>query len=256
MEAQEQKSVLFLSDIHLFDGDDPRQNQLVEFLEKSKDQFNTLVLVGDIFDFWIGYKYVVYSGYIPILSQFEKLVRSGKKLILFEGNHDFLFGPYFTDTLKVEVHSGPAALSLGENKVWVCHGDQLDPRDFVYKIFRWFLRSPLIKWSIRFSHPDLLWVIARFASKTSREKHKISEKRRSALYEYSRTKFNEGFNVVISGHMHDPFIKVISHDGLEKGVINIGDWLDHRSALWYKNGNFELIPDIERNVSQRFPLLV
>ena len=254
MEPHKERSLLFLSDVHLTGRDDARQDYLVDFLEKNKDRFDTLVLVGDIFDFWIGYKYVVYAGYLPLISQLERLARCGKKIILYEGNHDFLLGSYFTDALKAEVYSGPAPLDLGKYKIWICHGDQLDSGDFIYKFFRWLLRSPLIKWSARFLHPDLLWILGNFASKRSRRRHKISEQRRATLLAYALARFDEGFNVVMAGHLHDPFLKVVLHNNENKAVISTGDWLEHRSVLWFKNGVFHLIPDIERNVSQRFPL--
>src|SRR3989338_3165726 len=190
MKNDSKKSTLFLSDLHLQGRDDPRQKRLIDFLEAHQGEIETLVIAGDLFDFWIGYHNVVYSQYLPLLSKLEDLARNGTQIVIFEGNHDFFLGPYFTEVLGAAVYPGPAPLHVGNYRVWVCHGDQLDPRVIGYRILRWILRTPLVRWGARFLHPDLLWKIGQWASRTSRRnQHPMTEKRRESLFDYAKGRF-------------------------------------------------------------------
>ncbi|HPQ56808.1 MAG TPA: UDP-2,3-diacylglucosamine diphosphatase, partial [Bacteroidales bacterium] len=60
------KKYVFTADVHLgLKKGDPaqRERRFVQFLENLDDNTAGLFLLGDIFDFWYDYKYVIPRGY-------------------------------------------------------------------------------------------------------------------------------------------------------------------------------------------------
>ena len=63
---------LFLADAHLRKPSDPNYRMLLTFLEEQCGKTDILVLLGDIFEFWIG-KATVIEDYIPVINAFERM---------------------------------------------------------------------------------------------------------------------------------------------------------------------------------------
>ena len=66
------KNVYFLSDAHLGSLAIPHQRmqerRLVRFLDSIKEKAAAIYLLGDMFDFWYEYKYVVPKGFIQAIT--------------------------------------------------------------------------------------------------------------------------------------------------------------------------------------------
>src|SRR3989338_11172254 len=99
---------LFLSDVHYKGLDDPNTPLLLSFLENELHRGDALVVVGDLFDLWIGYDHVVYAEYVPVLAKFYELKNKGVRVIYVEGNHDLFLGLSFqkNSTLKSSIKRG------------------------------------------------------------------------------------------------------------------------------------------------------
>ena len=86
------KNVYFLSDAHLgsWGIPHPRQQErrLVRFLDSIKEKAAAVYLLGDMFDFWYEYKYVVPRGYTRFLGKLSELTDMGVEVHFFTGNHD------------------------------------------------------------------------------------------------------------------------------------------------------------------------
>ena len=61
------KNIYFLSDAHLgswaIDHKRMQERRLVRFLDSIKDKAAAVYLLGDMFDFWYEYRYVVPKGF-------------------------------------------------------------------------------------------------------------------------------------------------------------------------------------------------
>lgn len=86
------KSVYFLSDAHLGSLAIPHQRmqerRLVRFLDSIKDKAAAIYLLGDMFDFWYEYRYVVPKGFTRFLGKVSELTDMGVEVHYFTGNHD------------------------------------------------------------------------------------------------------------------------------------------------------------------------
>ena len=86
------KNVYFLSDAHLgslaIDHSRMHERRLVRFLDSIKHKAAAIYLLGDMFDFWYEYKYVVPRGYTRFLGKLSELTDLGVEIHYFTGNHD------------------------------------------------------------------------------------------------------------------------------------------------------------------------
>ena len=103
---------LFIADAHLREGDLEQQQRIIRFLESETGDLETLVILGDLFEFWFGFEPFAFEGYRPLLAKLEELVQTGVHIRYVEGNHDFSLGRYFQETLRAEIAGGDAAVDL------------------------------------------------------------------------------------------------------------------------------------------------
>ena len=104
---------VFIADAHLRQPADDNYRRLLRFLDGLRGTADTLFVLGDLFEFWIGYRSPPFTHYFPVLEQLRLLKESGTAIVYFEGNHDFHMGPFFTETLGATVHKGPAIVDIG-----------------------------------------------------------------------------------------------------------------------------------------------
>jgi len=236
---------VFLSDVHLIKSDSERGKKILSFLELVKDQLEVLAIVGDLFDFWFGYKTVIFNDFFPILSKIDEIRERGCRIIYVAGNHDFHFGPIFENYIHIETYKQTCTINLDGKKILLHHGDGIDQKDIRYNWFKKLIRSRFAIKLSEFVHPNIGWKIARALSKTSHSYfHKKSKRDRylKACDEYSMKKYREGYDILIFGHLHDPFIKKNIVDDKERIFINLGDWINHDTFLKYEaSTGFELM---------------
>ena len=85
------KNVYFLSDAHLgslaIDHSRMHERRLVRFLDSIKHKAAAIYLLGDMFDFWYEYKYVVPRGYTRCRGKLSELTDMGVEVPYFTANH-------------------------------------------------------------------------------------------------------------------------------------------------------------------------
>lgn len=65
----------FISDAHLGAGEDTafREHEICQLLDTMKQDAQMLVILGDMFDFWFSYKYLVPRGHVRLLGKLAEL---------------------------------------------------------------------------------------------------------------------------------------------------------------------------------------
>lgn len=229
---------LFIADAHLCKPSDPNYRALLTFLEEQRGKTDMLILLGDIFEFWIGKESVV-EDYVPLIETFERMHQQGTKLVYVEGNHDFHLGPVFTQRLKCKVLPDGGAIDLDGKKIFLAHGDLANPDDTGYRWLRKFLRSGLIRTSLRLAPNFLTMAIANRGSNESRKKARERRTRwpaREILRPYAEAILAAGHQAVVTGHYHQPF-----HEKTGDGeLIALGDWITQYSYAVYEDRAFTL----------------
>ncbi len=234
--------VIFLGDAHLEGTDDPNQSKLCEFLGEltsNAEPASKLVIMGDLFIFWTGFKGSVYERYRPVLDSLIKVKERGTEIIYVEGNHDFSMGPFFTNILDARVITNCGELDIDGERILLCHGDAIN-MVLPYRIWRWFIRSPLASLIKMIATPKMIYDLGFYLSNKSRtystERTKVVDKR---LRAFARRHISEGFSGAIMGHSHMACFDSEEVNGKKGFYANSGSWMDGDYIL-YNDGKYEL----------------
>jgi len=234
------KAVLF-SDAHIRGHDDPNLAPLIAFLESLHGQVDRVVVVGDLFHTWFGFRSVVFDEYVPLLGALHSLRRSGVEIVYVTGNHDFEPGRYLEEILRAEMHDTEMVLRADGQKAYVAHGDLVDTGDRQYRFLRRLLRNRTTRWIARRLPPSWIWRIAQWLSVQYAGDQSDTRKSMAGMFRaYAASKLKEGYSIVILGHLHLPAFERIA-EGPEGGTyINLGDWMRWRTFLRWDDGELTM----------------
>lgn len=233
--------IYFISDLHIGAGTEYEEkskiDKLFAFLEYINHPKNRLYIIGDLFDFWFEYKHVIPKKYYRVLFQFYKLVENGVEVNFVPGNHDYWIRNFFHDHVGFIVHPETVEIELQSKKIFMFHGDGISTHDKGYRLLKKIFRNPINIMLYRWLHPDFGVPLARFMSHTSRQHtSNINLNDECDYLNFAIDKFNEGFDCVVVGHSHRPWLKNMNG----KYLINLGDWISHFSYGLLSNGKLSL----------------
>jgi len=230
---------LFLADAHLSAPDAPAYQRFLQLLAQQHGRLDTLVLLGDIFEFITGYPKTWRAEHQPALEALAALAAAGTRIIWVEGNHDFALAPFhqrYGFTLLPD--GGP--LTCGEVPLHLSHGDTLDPQDHGYRWWRALLRSVPTRLALRWAPRSLIRAISHRLVDGSRRRRKTggSPLPKALLQEHARRQWRAGAAVVVCGHFHHPWDW--EEDGRQLYVL--GAWCDGAPCLVLENGRCRWAP--------------
>ncbi len=243
------KKAFFASDFHLglalHDQREEAENEarIISWLKQIRPSADVLFLLGDIFDFWHEYGYVVPKGNVRLLGELASFSDNGIPVYIFPGNHDMWMKDYFVRELGASVFYEPAEWFVNNKKIVLGHGDGLGPGDFFYKILKYGLfKNPVAKFMFRWLHPDIGIGIARNWSKASRSKnHGKSESflgEREHLLQYcKKMEHKDHHDLYVFGHRHLPIDIPINESSR---YINLGDWISQFYYGIFDGNDFSL----------------
>jgi UDP-2,3-diacylglucosamine hydrolase len=230
---------IFIADAHLRQPEDANYQALIRFLEQLPPDTDTLYILGDLFEFWLGSPQPVYGHYREFVDCLRGVRARGVRIVYFEGNHDFHLGGFFTEQLQAEVFAAGAELEIGGKRVYLCHGDQINREDYRYRAFRLACHNPLVKALLPFFSQRLASHAAKVLSRRSSKQHAARRSRwdyRVILDRFARDRFAAGCDAVITGHYHLPIFRR-EQDRL---FISLGDWITQYSYAQWLDGEFSL----------------
>jgi len=235
-----EKKVYFISDCHFgipnYNESLKREKQLVSFLDKIKNNAQEIFLLGDIFDFWFEYKYVVPKGYVRLLGKLAELTDAGITVNFFTGNHDMWVKNYFKEELNLRIYKKPIICNYNNKIFYIAHGDGLGPGDYGYKCIKKIFSNPLCKWLFARLHPNFAYALALFFSRRSRlargDNDKIFlGKNKERLISYAKEIITkQSIDYFIFGHRHLPLEIDLNNNSK---YFNIGDWFYNFSYIEY-----------------------
>jgi len=239
------KRTVFICDAHLGSGSNEAEKErvLLEFLKgMAPDEVSTIYILGDLFDFWFEYKSAILAQHFRVLSELARVVESGIEIHLIVGNHDYWAGDFLTKTIGLKVHHDPIEIELDGLRVYMCHGDGLNPQDRAYQMLKAIVRNRALIWLLRLVHPDFVVGMIRGFSKLSRDSSSVAGNLREddGIRRFALKKLREEIDVVIAGHSHHPHNETHTIEGKQKRYCNAGDMYERFSYLEYSGGEFLL----------------
>jgi len=233
--------IYFLSDVHLGiykrEIDKQREDFFLTFINKIKNDCEHLYIVGDLFDYWFEYKYVIPKYFYRTITALHDLRASGAKIDYLMGNHDFGHKSFFTEELNINVYNDDIQPVICGKKFYISHGDGKIKNDYAYNFIKKIFRHKLSLWLYLKLHPDFGIGLA---SHSSQESRKYSDKKRfgteDSLELFAQEKIDEGFDYVIMGHRH--LLKLTQY---KHGVYcNLGEWFKEAHFGSFDGVDFKL----------------
>lgn len=132
--------VVVAGDVHLCAEQPEVVRHFVTWLEGLRGMGGTLVLLGDVFDLWVGRPQQVDPLPRAVLPHLRALAAAGTRLVFMPGNRDLLFRG--VDGVQIECWPDPVRTRWGERTVLLTHGDQLCTADRAYQAMRRFFYGP------------------------------------------------------------------------------------------------------------------
>lgn len=138
---------LVIADLHLdVASDEARETRLERWLA-DHPRPPRLIVLGDLFDAWIGAAQGELASAQRVLELFTRLTQAGTRIDLLRGNRDFLLGDDFERRTGCRVWPSGFVGLVGEERVLFIHGDELCTLDRGYQRLRGVLRSGPVTWA-------------------------------------------------------------------------------------------------------------
>jgi UDP-2,3-diacylglucosamine hydrolase len=145
-----------ISDSHLGFATRDIERSMLRFLRYLHGRAGSLVINGDLFEFWFEWKHVMPRRGFRVLAALADLVDAGVPVLMVAGNHDCWGGEILRTDVGIDFRTDPWEGVLGGWRARVEHGDGLREReDRGYRRLRRVLRNPLSIRLFRWLHPDL-----------------------------------------------------------------------------------------------------
>jgi UDP-2,3-diacylglucosamine hydrolase len=231
--------IFFASDFHLGlkVGTPPldREKKVVAWLNKIVHEAKEIYLLGDVFDFWWEYKYVVPRGFTRFLGTVSEMTDSGIPIHFFSGNHDMWLGNYLSNECGVTIHREPLTTSFNGRTFHLAHGEGLGSNNAGYKILLNIFHNKPLRHLYSALHPYIGMGFGYRWSLSSRLGKGISmeflgEEKEDLIRYASSFSASEKIDYFIFGHRHQAMSCRIKKGG---EIFFLGDWIKHSSyAEW------------------------
>ena len=224
---------IFVSDIHLSDDTPDIEAAFIALLKK-EFPFDSLVLLGDVFEAWVGD-----DDDAPLAERIRLALRAlsdaGTEVLFSRGNRDFMLGELFASDIGGTLLADQTVLDVAGQPTLLLHGDILCTDDVDYQQFRQLVHSS--EWQ------------AEMMSKSLDERRELARQLRSMSIDAASNKPEDIMDVnqdavvsvmrdadvavMVHGHTHRPDRH--QHDTGERIVL--GDWTAQAGWLLREQGN-------------------
>lgn len=229
-----QKKIYFASDAHLgarFHKDPlATEKKLVRWLDSIKPDASAIYFLGDMFDYWFEYKYVVPKGFTRFLGKVAELADTGIEIHFFIGNHDIWMFDYLPKETGAIIHCEPLTIDLLGKRFFLGHGDEVDDRSLSFRFIRALFRNKFCQWLYAGIHPRwtmgfaYAWSLHSRQSGLQQKKDKYEGEDAEYLVSFAKDylKTHPDINFFIFGHRHIMLDLMLSRSSR---LLIAGDWM-------------------------------
>jgi UDP-2,3-diacylglucosamine pyrophosphatase LpxH len=217
--------VAVFADAHLGQAEGDAVDFLAALEEVAGRGFHTVVLLGDIFHYFIGSAKLETPLIRRVLDAWDGLAAQGVELRYIEGNRDFfLRGTRWARAFAS--YGDTDGLLVGPRRYAFVHGDRINTRDLPYRFWRRVSKNPVSRAALRLIPGPLARAIV---SRTEARLYRTNFRHKRVLPEAELRREGErarkaGYDELLVGHFHVERL----YDG-ENGVARIlPAWLEER----------------------------
>jgi len=223
--------LLFIGDVHL-DRDDPDLDAFVEFLDSTAQTASTIVLMGDLFNLWIGDRALEQPHQSAVIEALTRLRAQGMVVRYVEGNRDYRVAGAYLDTALDASSDDALCERRAARHLRAIHGDLTNPADRQYRLWRRVSRSTPF-WALFRCLPARRRL--RLAESIERRMRRSNVAFKGAFPEievrqYAQQLLRPGESDLVLGHFH--IEKELELDGdARRRVWVLPDWKSSRRHL-------------------------
>ena len=219
-----------------------REKKFVQWLDTIKDDCGVLFLLGDLFDFWFEYKYVVPKGFVRVLGKLAEISDKGIPIYFYVGNHDLWMQDYLTQEINAVIFRDKQDFIINGKEFFIVHGDGKGPGDLGYKRMKKVFTNKVCQFLFYLLHPDLAMWLGITASRKNKmisgdeDVHFLGVDNEWLIQYSERQLARKHYDFLVYGHRHLPMeidIKKSKH-------FNLGDWINYFTYGVFDGSNFEL----------------
>jgi len=233
---------LFASDLHLDPSRPEITAQFLGLLAGPAREAQSLYLLGDLFEVWLGDDEPGELGQ-QVIDALSATTAAGVAVFVMQGNRDFLLGERFCRQAGAHLMTDPTVITVAGERVLVTHGDALCTGDPAYQRLRSLVRDPEVQRAFLALPLDRRLSLAEQARAGSRQHlsqadEYITDVSQEAVEQALRL---AGVRTLLHGHTHRPAVHRFDRDGEVCTRIVLGDWHREGSVLWWDEKGFELV---------------
>lgn len=197
-----------VGDVHLGVAPADAERDLLVFLRAAPAVARSVVIMGDLFDFWFAWRHVMPKVGFRALAAIADLRDAGVEVLWAGGNHDCWGGDELATLTGATYTLDPWTGVIGAWRTTIMHGDGLRPiADRPYRRLRRVLRHPISNRLFGWLHPNHATALATVSSNTSRHRRAADEGR--ALHDVAGAMMQQPHDpsLVLFGHTHVPTLQ-------------------------------------------------
>jgi UDP-2,3-diacylglucosamine hydrolase len=226
---------LFISDLHLTPERPIPVNLFHRFIEQRAPHAQTLYILGDFFEAWVGDDDLNQPFNQDITEALKSLAKQGVAIFFLPGNRDFLVGPAFAQAAELTLLADPSVIDLFDTQTLLTHGDCFCTDDTAYQDFRRQVRSPawqesFLKQPLEQRHALAQALRERSEQAKANKKPEIMDVNHDAIAAVL-SEHSPGITRIIHGHTHRPARHDYQHNGLAGERWVLPDWYDSGGYL-------------------------
>jgi UDP-2,3-diacylglucosamine hydrolase len=226
------------SDTHLGFAPAEVERTLLGFLRRLPGRAGSLVINGDLFEFWFEWRRVIPRPAFRVLAALADLRDAGVPVLMVAGNHDCWGGEILREDVGIDFTAGPWRGEIAGWRACIEHGDGLrDREDRRYRALRVLLRNPLAIRAFRWLHPDWATRLATGSSNASRSYAARDGGRGLRAVAERRLAADPSLDLLVFGHSHVAALERMPTGGV---YGNAGSWLDAPTYLRVTPGQVAL----------------
>ncbi len=235
-------SIIFISDLHLDEHHPQITDAFLRFLKRVTKADNTLYILGDFFEVWIGDDNL--SPYnLSIIEALQQATAAGLAIFIMHGNRDFLLGKKFLATTGCKLLPDEHVIDVNGTRTLLMHGDTLCIQDIKYLKFRkkarnWFFQQIFLFKSLKKRIQIATDYRAKSQMHVSTLPDHIMDVTQSAVEDIMQ---KHGVSQLIHGHTHRQAIHQFSLNGKDATRTVLGAWHENGNALICTENQIEFI---------------
>lgn len=199
-----------------------------------------LYLNGDLFHYLIADSKFYTPAVGAVFATFKQVRDEGVEIHYVEGNRDFFIRGSFAEDSVTDV-ANEYAVTAGEKKYLVVHGDMINDRDYPYRFWRFASKNPISRLALKLIPQR---TARKFVDSVEKRLAKTNFKHKSQLpleqmERYAEKRHDEGFTHIVFGHFHE---KLVMPTGGATVTI-LPPWYETAEAMVIdpKNGEFSFL---------------